>query len=72
MVKERFADASSVVTINDLVENINSKNGVPGYYGNPNQRLPPNGSKQQQQQRAEISWADKNRTKYNKCVYWLQ
>lgn len=55
MVKERFADASSVVTINYLVENINSKNGVPGYYGNPNQRLPPNGSKQQQQQRAEIS-----------------
>lgn len=70
MVKERFADASSVVTINDLMENINSKNGVPGYYGNQNQRLPPSGSKQQQ--RAEISWAVKYRTKYNKCVYSLQ
>lgn len=49
MDKER-SDASSVVTINDPVESINSKDGVPG---NPNQRLPPSGSKQQQ--RAEIS-----------------
>lgn len=55
MNKECSEDDSSVVTINDPVESINSKDGVHGYYGNPNQRLPPSGFKQHQQQRAEIS-----------------